>query len=157
MYIIFFYIIIELWHQLKLFLIRFQAGAISSDSLSESDSRGGGSNLLDALSLSSSTKLDTKVERAWRDTRNSLNPHSLQIPYVVNACFKHLENYGKSLLKCQRNTYLILVMGGGDKFITASFLYSAINIMCWQYTHSIEKTYHVPLRNWVLFWTIMGL
>ena len=76
----------------------FQAGAISSDSLSESDSRHGSSNLLDALSLSSSAKLEAKLDRTWRNTRNSLNPHTLQVPYIVNTCFKHLETYGRSIL-----------------------------------------------------------
>ena len=75
-----------------------QAGAISSDSLSESDSRHGSSNLLDALSLSSSAKLEAKLDRTWRNTRNSLNPHTLQVPYIVNTCFKHLETYGTSIL-----------------------------------------------------------
>ena len=84
----------------KVFILFFslQAGAISSDSLSESDSRHGSSNLLDALSLSSSAKLEAKLDRTWRNTRNSLNPHTLQVPYIVNTCFKHLETYGRSIL-----------------------------------------------------------
>ena len=85
---------------IKVFILFFflQAGAISSDSLSESDSRHGSSNLLDALSLSSSAKLEAKLDRTWRNTRNSLNPHTLQVPYIVNTCFKHLETYGRSIL-----------------------------------------------------------
>ena len=87
-------------HDKGIYFIFFclQAGAISSDSLSESDSRHGSSNLLDALSLSSSAKLEAKLDRTWRNTRNSLNPHTLQVPYIVNTCFKHLETYGKSIL-----------------------------------------------------------
>lgn len=77
-------------------IVEFQAGAISSDSLSESDSRhGGSSNLLDALSLSSSARLDARLERVRRDTRNSLTPHALQVPYVVKSCFSHLQTYGR--------------------------------------------------------------
>ena len=71
----------------------FQAGAISCDSLSEPDISPG-SDLLDALSLSSSAQLSEQMQQTQRA---SLKPHTLQVPYIVRACCKHIETYGKSI------------------------------------------------------------
>ena len=78
----------------------FQAGAISCDSLSEPDISPG-SDLLDALSLSSSAQLSEQMQQTQRA---SLKPHTLQVPYIVRACCKHIETYGK---------FIGILRGGG--------------------------------------------
>ena len=76
-----------------------QGGAVSSDSLSESDSKGAGSSLLDALSLLPSENLDhaRKLQRDGPQSPTSFvtHCHAPQVPYIVNCCIKHLETYGE--------------------------------------------------------------
>ncbi|KAK2184536.1 hypothetical protein NP493_263g03024 [Ridgeia piscesae] len=69
------------------------ASGVSSDSLSEADSKSIGSNLLDALSLSSST---TTPDNARRE--RGMWTHAPQVPYIVHSCLKHLETYGLRVL-----------------------------------------------------------
>ena len=65
--------------------------AASSDSLSESDqsSRNASSSLIEALSLQTSP-----VERGGSQAVGS----TPQVPHIVDACFKHLENFGNDIV-----------------------------------------------------------
>ena len=74
----------------SLFCHQGGASGVSSDSLSEADSKSIGSNLLDALSLSSST---TNPDSSRRDRETWA--HTPQVPYIIQSCLKHLETYGE--------------------------------------------------------------
>ena len=84
------------------------ASGVSSDSLSEADSKSIGSNLLDALSLSSST---TNPDNARRE--RGMWTHAPQVPYIVHSCLKHLETYGESTLiqHSSAQSFLLLEWG----------------------------------------------
>ncbi|GFS27721.1 rho GTPase-activating protein 6 [Elysia marginata] len=77
-----------------------QKRAVSSDSLSESESsRNTSSSLIDALTLSHQL-----AHPAFRpgslsmDARELANQGLAQVPYVVKACFRHIETYGLNTL-----------------------------------------------------------
>ncbi|KAH9492629.1 Rho GTPase-activating protein 6, partial [Bulinus truncatus] len=72
--------------------------AASSDSLSESESsRNTSSSLIDALSLSTSNP-PSRLSSLAMDGSQLANHGQAQVPYVVKACFKHIETYGLQTL-----------------------------------------------------------
>ncbi|CAL1546217.1 unnamed protein product [Lymnaea stagnalis] len=78
--------------------VPFHKRAASSDSLSESESsRNTSSSLIDALSLSTSNPASRMGSLAM-DGSQMANQGQAQVPYVVKACFKHIETYGLQTL-----------------------------------------------------------
>ncbi|RUS87254.1 hypothetical protein EGW08_005006, partial [Elysia chlorotica] len=77
-----------------------QKRAVSSDSLSESESsRNTSSSLIDALTLSHQLPHPAfRPGSLSMDARELANQGLAQVPYVVKACFRHIETYGLNTL-----------------------------------------------------------